>query len=202
MVGSRVDRGGANRVGRVTGGDPPPAAWSVASLRRPTTALAVVATAFAIGALAVIVSCNAHEIGHAAVGTALGWEVDRIILCLPGGGEVRYRSSSPRGDAIEAWSGGIVGALALATAYTGLVARRSGPLRNPLLWAAGLGLSLPIGPQIVIAALEGTSGSDDYRETIAGAPALWGGVLALAATAGPTAHGWIWRQAFRRERAA
>lgn len=164
--------------------------------------MGVVATAAAVGALATVAGCNAHEVGHAVVGTAFGWEVDRIVPCLPGGGEVRYRSSLPRGDTVERWSGGLAGAVVLVAAYAGLVARRSRPLRSPLVWAAGLGLAMPVGPQLVIAALEGTSRAGNYAETISGAPALWGGVLVLAAAVGPVWHAWRWRAVFRRERPA
>ncbi|CAN5763165.1 hypothetical protein BH23ACT4_BH23ACT4_00830 [soil metagenome] len=35
-------------------------------------------------------ACNVHELGHAVVATALGWRVETINLCLPGGGSVGY----------------------------------------------------------------------------------------------------------------
>lgn len=142
--------------------------------------------------LAVVGSCNVHELGHAAAGSAVGWEVDRVVPCLPTDGTVRYRSSTTSGDALESWAGGLAGVLSLLLAY-GLISRRGRPLRSPLVWAAGLGLTVPMGIQLVIAALEGTAGPGvDYTDTIAAQPHLFLPVLLLSAVAGPAIHTWWW----------
>ena len=71
-------------------------------------------------------------------------------------------------------------------------------MRSPLVWACGLGLTLPIGIQLVIAGLEGTADfGDDYTDTIAAQPGLWLPVLLVSALAGPAVHTWWW--APRRE---
>ncbi|QZY30344.1 hypothetical protein [Nocardioides coralli] len=172
--------------------------WTWADLRRPLVALtALVAFALTLP-LAVVGSCNVHELGHAAVGTALGWEVDRVVPCLPSGGEVRYLSSDAAGDAVEGWAGGLAGALALLVAYA-LVCRGGRPLRSPVAWAAGLALSVPVGVQLVIAAVEGSAGlGEDYTDTIAAHTGVFVPVLLLGALTGPTAHVWWWRVRARR----
>jgi hypothetical protein len=177
------------------------ATWCAADLWRPRLAIPVVGAALGTTALAFVFSCNVHEIAHAAVGTAFGWEVDRISLCLPDGGAVHYRSSLARGDTVESWSGGLGGAASLISAYVGLIARKARPLRQPLLWAAGFGLLLPVGPQVLIAALEGTSGAADYTESISDSPILWGSALVVAMSLGPVAHWSMWRRALRHDSA-
>jgi hypothetical protein len=65
-------------------------AWHWRDLKRPLTLLTAI-IGFAVSAPAsLVVSCNVHEIGHAIVATPLGWEVEHINLCLPGGGSVEY----------------------------------------------------------------------------------------------------------------
>lgn len=142
--------------------------------------------------LAVVGSCNVHELGHAVAGSAVGWEVDRVVPCFPTGGHVRYRASNAAGDAVESWAGGLVGALSLLLAY-GLISRRGRPLRSPLWWACGLGVASPIGIQLAIAGLEGTADfGEDYTDTIAARPGLFLPLLLLSALAGPAAHTWWW----------
>jgi hypothetical protein len=58
-------------------------AWYWRDLKQPLTLLAAI-IAFAVSApIALVISCNVHEIGHTLVATSLGWEVERINLCLP-----------------------------------------------------------------------------------------------------------------------
>lgn len=163
-----------------------------ADLRRPLTAATAVAAFVLTLPLAVMGSCNVHELGHAAAGSAVGWEVDRVVPCLPTGGHVQYRVSHAAGDAVESWAGGLVGALSLLLIY-GLISRRGRPLRSPLWFACGLGLTVPIGIQLAIAGLEGTADLGvDYTDTIAARPGLFLPVLLLSALAGPALHTWWW----------
>ena len=171
--------------------------WAWADLRHPATAATVVVAFVLTLPLAVAGSCNVHELGHAAAGSAVGWEVDRVVPCLPTDGTVVYRASNLAGDAVESWAGGLAGALSLLLVY-GLISRRSRPLRSPVVWACGMALTVPIGIQLPIAGLEGTADfGDDYTETIAAQPGLFQPALLLSALAGPALHTWWWGR--RRE---
>ncbi|MGK2854053.1 MAG: hypothetical protein ACSLE3_08130 [Microbacteriaceae bacterium] len=166
--------------------------WGWADLRRPAIASTAVVAFVLTLPLAVVGSCNVHEFGHAVAGSAVGWEVDRVVPCLPSGGYVQYRASNAAGDAVESWAGGLAGALSLLLIYS-LISRRGRPLRSPIVWACGLGLTVPIGIQLVIATLEGTAEfGDDYTDTIAARPGLFLPILLLSALAGPAMHTWWW----------
>ena len=69
-------------------------------------------------------------------------EVDRVVPCLPSGGQARYRSSSAAGDGVESWAGGLVGALGLLLIH-GLVSRSGRPVRSPVVWGVRVGLDVP-----------------------------------------------------------
>ncbi len=168
--------------------------WMWADLRQPMIA-ATVLVAFALTLpLAVVGSCNVHELGHAVIGSAVGWEVDRVVPCLPSGGHVQYRASSAAGDAVESWTGGLAGALSLLLIY-GLISGGGRPVRSLIAWACGLSLTFPMGIQLAIAGLEGTADvGDDYTDTIAAQPGIFVPLLLLCALAGPAAHTWWWRR--------
>ncbi len=168
--------------------------WVWADLRRPMIAASALAAFVFTLPLAVVGSCNVHELGHAVAGTAVGWEVDRVVPCLPSGGHVRYRSSSAAGDGVESWAGGLAGALGLLLIY-GLISRRERPARSPAVWACGLGLTFPVGIQLAIAGLEGTADmGDDYTDTVAAQPGILVPILLLSALVGPAAHMLWWRR--------
>lgn len=168
--------------------------WAWADLRRPATAATTVVAFVLTLPLAVAGSCNVHELGHAVAGSAVGWEVDRVVPCLPSGGHVQYRSSSAAGDGVESWAGGLAGALGLLLIY-GLISRRGRPMRSPVVWACGLGLAFPVGIQLAIAGLEGTADmGNDYTDTIAAQPGIFIPILLLSALAGPAVHTWWWKR--------
>lgn len=174
--------------------------WSWVDLKRPAVALTVV-VAFALSApAATIVSCNAHEVGHAVTGTLFGWKVDHISLCAPTGGEVHYRTSSSRGDAFESWAGGLTGALVLLLAHLLAIGPNARPLRSPVIWAIGLGVALPIGPQLAVAILEGTNRETSYSDTISENSAIWVPTILISAALGPACHLWRWRAVLRLSR--
>lgn len=175
------------------------ATWSLQDLKRPALALAVVVAFAATAPVATIVSCNAHEIGHALTGTLFGWEVDRISLCAPSGGEVRYRTSTRRGDVFESWAGGLTGASTLVLAYFLAIRRGLRPLHSPVIWSVGLGLVLPAGPQLVIALLEGTNRETAYTDIISERSTIWIPILLMSAAIGPALHVRRWRAVLTRE---
>jgi biotin transporter BioY len=144
--------------------------------------------------VALNVSCNVHELAHALVGSALGWEVERVNLCLAGGGSVQYSSVGLWAGNTQGYAGGFVAAAFLAGMYYLVFARSSRPLRGPAWWGAGLGVVLCIGPQIVLGFLEGTRGpGEDYTTLIASAPVRYGTILILSMLAGAAVYVWRWR---------
>lgn len=101
---------------------------------------------------------------------------------------------------VESWAGGLTGALSLLLIY-GLISRRGRPARSPVVWACGLGVTLPIGIQLVIAGLEGAADmglegtadmGDDYTNTIAAQPGIFVPILLLSALVGPAVHTLWW----------
>lgn len=185
----------------VAGGAGHSARWSLADLVSPVLAVTVLLTIAISVPIATVVSCNAHEVGHALTGTAFGWEVARIVPCAPTGGEVIYRTSTIHGDALESVSGGVAGAFVLVLVYVVALHRGSLPLRVPIAWAFGLGLVVPVGPQVVIAILEGATRESNYGDTISAGAGIWIPVLLISATIGPIVHVWRWRDVFRRRQA-
>lgn len=143
-------------------------AWEWSNLRRPGPALAAI-TGLVIAALsATVVSCNVHELGHAVVATLLGWEVERIDLCLPGRGAVVYARVGTWAGNAQGYAGGLAGASVLIGVYLLGFHRGERPLRGPGMWFAGLGMVLPIGAQVVVGGLEGAVGpGEDYIQRFA-----------------------------------
>lgn len=176
------------------------ATWSLRDLARPVVAVAVVVTVTVSAPMAVMFSCNVHEVGHALTGTAFGWEVERVVPCAPTGGEVLYRTSTTRGDALESWSGGLTGGFVLIVIYFIALRRGSRPMRSPVAWAFGLGLLVPVGPQLVIAFLEGTNRESSYADTISASAGVWVPAILISAAVGPAWHLWRWREVLRRHR--
>ncbi len=169
----------------------PPPSWEWSDLRRPRLALAAIAGLVIAAMLATVVSCNVHELGHAVVATLLGWEVERIDLCLPGGGAVVYARVGTWAGNAQGYAGGLAGAFFLVGVYLIAVSRTDRPLRGPGMWFAGLGLVLPIGGQLVVAGLEGAAGpGEDYTQRFAS----WLPPLVIIATlAVIAAYAWRWR---------
>lgn len=107
--------------------------------------------------VATVAACNVHELSHAAVATLLGWQVDRLNLCLPAGGSVEYAHVGAWFGNLQGYAGGLLAAALLVGVYFVVFARRERPLAGPKWWAAGLGMVLPVGPQVVNGLLEGMS---------------------------------------------
>lgn len=178
----------------------PPAHWRAADLRRPIGLLTALAAFTGSVLTSFNVSCQVHEIGHALVGTALGWTVDRIHPCLPAGGAVVYASTpgGPWVNIVESFAGGVIAAAFLGLVYWFVVFRPRAPLRGPAWWAAGFGPALLIGPQLVVGLVEGFNPHRDYTAVLDAnvglAVASFSGVM----LAGATAHLWLWRSVWQR----
>lgn len=154
------------------------------------------ATAFA----AQVISCNVHEVGHAIVGTLLGWKVERIDFCLPAGGGVQYAHIGTWAGNAQGCAGGLAAALVLSAAYMTTSRRRRRDSATPARWAVGAGVVVWIGPQLFIAALEGSAGlGEDYTDVFVDAPGLFFPIMALAMAAGPTFHALWWRRGPTRQ---
>ena len=166
-------------------------AWEWSNLRRPGPALAAI-TGLVIAALsATVVSCNVHELGHAVVATLLGWEVERIDLCLPDGGAVMYARVGTWAGNAQGYAGGLAGASVLVAVYLLGFHRGDRPLRGPGMWFAGLGVVLPIGAQLVVGGLEGAVGpGEDYTRRFA---SLLPPLVVLATVAMVVAYSRRWR---------
>lgn len=142
--------------------DPQPS-WGPSDLKRPVIALGVIVSFSITLSIAIVASCNVHELGHAVVATLLGWEVDRISLCLPSGGGVEYAAIGTWAGNLQGYAGGFIAAAFLGAIYIVVFERPARPLGSPAWWAAGLGVVLPIGPQIVVGLVEGLAGpGQDY----------------------------------------
>lgn len=160
------------------------------ALVRPVRLLAALVALVLTAGAATVAACNVHEIGHAATATLLGWEVERVNLCLPSGGSVEYAHVGRWAGNLQGYAGGLLAAVFLAGIYLVVFARRERHLRGPAWWAAGLGLALPVGPQVVNGLLEGmVRPGEDY--TVRYSSLLpWLVVLSLAATA--LVYMWRW----------
>ncbi len=151
-------------------------------MRRPLTALGALVAFGGAGFVSLVAACNVHEFGHAVVATALGWRVERVNLCLPEGGSVEYSYVGAWAGNAQGFAGGIAAAVFLFALYVVVFARRELPLRRPSWWAAGLATIIFIGPQLVIAAMEGTAGpGDDYTERFRESPAVFVPILVVSA---------------------
>jgi len=171
--------------------------WHWRDLRRPSTLLATI-VAFCVSAPAAsIVGCNVHEIGHGLVATPLGWEVERINLCLPFGGSVEYARIGTWAGNLQGYAGGFIAAAFLTSFYAVALVRSQRPLRGPAWWAAGLGIVIWVGPQILIGILEGVAApGHDYTDDFQDVPALYA-LLVILVISGALFHIWLWRSVFR-----
>lgn len=177
------------------GSDPQPA-WTRSNLNGVGPALVAVASLVATTLVATVAACNVHEIGHAVVATMLGWEVDRIDLCLPAGGGVIYSHVGRWAGNLQGYAGGFIAAIALLVAYSFIFARRARPLAGIGWWFAGLGLVLPVGPQIAIGILEGAvQPGEDYTQKYAGMIPL---LVVVGYVAAAFVYSRRWRTAWRR----
>lgn len=167
------------------------ARWSRSDLKRPGTALGVaVSFVFAV-ALATSAACNIHELAHAVTGTVLGWEVERVNLCLPAGGSVEYAFVGDWAGNLQGYAGGLVAAAVLVAIYVFVFARPERPLVSPNWWAAGLGLVVPVGPQLTMGLLEGAvSPGEDYTIRYSTAIPI---LVALSMVVVVIAYVWRWR---------
>ena len=170
-------------------------AWSLADLKRPLTLLAAATAMLASLAVIQVASCNVHELSHALVGTAAGWEVDRVLLC-PGGASVEYaRTTDAWIGHAEGFAGGFGAAAFIVGVYWLVFVRRNRPLRGPVWWAAGLGVLAGTGAQLVIGALEGTGRVRgwDYTQVIDDHLVVWLPVIGASMLAAAAFHVWRWR---------
>jgi len=95
--------------------------------------------------VATVVAKNVHEVGHGAVATVMGWEVEPIDLCLPTGGRVVYAHVGTWVGNLPGYAGGFLAAILLSGVHLLAFHRRARPLQGPKWWFAGLGLILPVG---------------------------------------------------------
>ena len=150
--------------------------------------LGLVVVIAASAATTTFVACAAHEAAHAAVGTALGYEVVAIQVC-PANASVRWAASDlpPIDSTIEAWAGGIgaAGVLAIVYLVAFVIPRR--PQASAGWWAASLTLPALAAGELVIGILEGMS-QGLYGAWIARDPALWIPVIGLSVAGGGAAH--------------
>lgn len=153
-------------------------------------AISTVATFFA--------GCATHELGHAIVGTALGYEVVAIEIC-PANASVSWAASdlAPIDASVEAWAGGILAAAVLAAVYLVVFALPRRPERSVAWWIAGLPL-LPIaGVQLLMGVMEGAT-QGLYGEAIDRHPGIWIPLIGAMALGGAALHVVLWWP--RRER--
>ena len=171
-------------------------AWSLRDLKRPMTLL--VAAGAAIVAVFVMreASCPVHEVSHALVGTALGWEVDQVYLCR-GRAEVVYASRTDAWYAapLVGFAGGVGGAASIVAVYWLAFVRGDRPLRGPAWWGAGLGLMAGTGAQIAVGVAEGVIGGIQGRNYTEVAEDNLVSLIVLAAVmvAFGALHVWWWR---------
>ncbi len=171
-------------------------AWSRSDLKRPGSLLAAIAGFVITAPAATVFACNVHEIGHGAVATILGWEVERVDLCLPAGGRVVYGHVGTWAGNAQGFAGGLIAAACLAGVYLLAICHRARPLRGPGWWFAGLGLILPVGPQVVNGVLEGAvdPGEDYIQRYGSVVPPL----VVFAILAGATWYAWRWRVVWKK----
>lgn len=175
--------------------------WDLADFKRPAALLAGLAGIAVSAPASLLASCNAHEIGHALVATALGWRVERVNLCVASGGSVDYASIGTWAGNAQGYAGGLIAAIFLAVVYLVVFAIPRTPLRGPGWWAAGFGPALWIGPQLVIGFLEGgASPGQDYAELLRENLALYVPIIAATMVIGAAVHAWRWRAVGRRGR--
>lgn len=154
------------------------------------------ASLVATAVVATVAACNIHEIGHAVVATMLGWEVDRIEFCLPAGGGVVYSHVGRWAGNLQGYAGGFIAAIALLVAYRFIFAREARPLAGFGWWFAGLGLVLPIGPQIAVGILEGAVGpGEDYTLKYAGLISI---LVVVGYIAAAVVYSRRWRAVWRK----
>jgi hypothetical protein len=176
--------------------------WNGSDLKRPLTAIGALATLVGVGFISQLASCNVHELGHGIVATALGWKVERINLCLPGSGSVEYSHVGTWAGNAQGYAGGVAAALFLFALFAFVFSRQRLPLRNSLWWAAGLATVVFIGPQLVIAVVEGGAGpGEDYTERFAESPEVFVPLLVGSALLVAAAYTWRWRSVWRRNEA-
>jgi hypothetical protein len=170
-------------------------AWSRSDLKRTGPLLSAIAAFVITAPMATVIACNFHEIGHGAVATILGWEVERIDLCLPTGGRVVYAHVGTWAGNAQGYAGGLIAAAALVGVYLLAFHRKARPSRGPGWWFAGLGLVLPVGPQVVNGVLEGAVGQgEDYTQQYA---SLLPPLVVIAMAAGAIWYAWRWRVVWR-----
>lgn len=175
--------------------------WTGAALRRPLITMGAMVAFAGAGFASLVASCNVHEFGHAAVATVLGWRVERINLCLPRAGSVEYSHVGTWAGNIQGYAGGFAAALFLFVLYKLVFSGRSLPLRSPVWWAAGLGAVVFIGPQLLIAVLEGLAGpGEDYTEGFRESPAVFVPLLVSSSLLGAAVYTWRWRSVWRHDR--
>lgn len=164
-------------------------------MMRPLTAVGALATFVGVGLISQVASCNIHELGHGVVATALGWRVERVNLCLPGGGSVEYAHVGTWAGNAQGYAGGVVAALFLFSVYVVVFSKRRLPLRSPLWWAAGLATVVFIGPQLLIAVMEGAADPGiDYTEKFTESPGLFVPLLVVSALLGAAVYTRRWRR--------
>lgn len=154
------------------------AAWALRELVRSPRSVLVLGVFVVSFVLSQLVACNVHELGHAAVGTVLGWEVETIRWCTPGGGSVTYSFVGIWAGNLQGYAGGLIAAGFLYVIYWRFLKRPERPLQNPVWWAFGAGLVFWIGPQLVIAVMEGSAGpGEDYTDVFEDGGWLFAAVL-------------------------
>ena len=174
------------------------AQWTRNHLMRPPTAIGALATFVGVGFISQVTSCNIHELGHGVVATALGWRVQRINLCLPGGGSVEYAHVGTWAGNAQGYAGGVAAALFLFSLYVVVFSKGRLPLRSPFWWAAGLATVVFIGPQLLIAVLEGAAGPGvDYTEWFTESPEVFVPLLVGSALLVAAAYTRRWRSVWR-----
>jgi hypothetical protein len=174
------------------------AQWRRNHLMRLPTAIGALATFVGVGFISQVASCNIHELGHGVMATALGWRVQQINLCLPGGGSVEYAHVGTWAGNAQGYAGGIAAALFLFSLYVVVFSKRRLPLRSPFWWAAGLATVVFIGPQLVIAVLEGAAGPGvDYTEWFTRSPEVFVPLLVGSALLVAAAYTRRWRSVWR-----
>lgn len=163
----------------------------VAGLIRPGSLLAVVAAFAIVAPVALVAACNIHELGHVAVASLLGWEVERVTLCLPAGGSVEYSHVGVWAGNLQGYAGGFLAAAFLITVYFLVFVKQSRPRQGPGWWGAGLGVVTPLGPQIVNGFVEGMVGpGEDYTVKFA---ALLPPLVVMALALVVLGYVWTWR---------